>query len=77
MKTEGDSLVSIPGLDVGEIAVVESLLQEADIPYLSLPGSQGHEPELLINSSDLTEVKRLLKDFTTVTLNGVKAPIPW
>jgi hypothetical protein len=78
MDEANDSLVRIPGLNGGERAVVESLLQAGGIFYVSSPGDYKFAgPRLLVRASDLAEVKELLADFRIQTPNGELVPISW
>jgi hypothetical protein len=78
MNEGRESLVLIPGLGGGELAVVESLLQAAGIEYASLPGdNEGTGPRVLVKSSDLSEVKEVLAEFRIRTPKGNLVPIPW
>jgi hypothetical protein len=72
-----DSLVGIPDLGPGECAVVESLLQAAEVFYVSQPGDSEYGPRLLINASDRADVKEMLADFRIRTASGQLVPIPW
>jgi hypothetical protein len=73
-----DSLIVIPGLGRGEMAVVESLLQAAGITYFSLPGDDEWTfQRIVIKASDLPEVKEVLADFRIRTTKGELVPIPW
>ena len=72
-----DSLVGIPELGPGECAVVESLLQAAEVFYVSQCGDYECGPRLLIKASDRAEVKEMLADFRIRTASGQLVPIPW
>jgi hypothetical protein len=78
MNEGRESLAVIPGLDGGALAVVESLLQAADIEYARLPGdNESLPPRVLVRSSELSEVKELLAEFRIRTPKGDLVPIPW
>ena len=78
MNETGESLVVIPGLGRGELAVVESLLQGAGVEYASLPGDNDCiGPRVAIRASDVPEVKELLAEFRVRTPAGNLVPIPW
>ena len=78
MNEEGESLVVIPGLGRGELAVVESLLQAAGIEYASLPGdNECIGPRVLVRASEVSEVKELLAEIRIRTPMGNLVPIPW
>jgi hypothetical protein len=73
-----DSLTTIPGLDSESLAEIESLLQAAGIGYACLPEDYEVAPlKLLVTSSDLPAVKKLLADFRIRTPKGDLLPIPW
>lgn len=68
----------IPGLDIGALAMVESLLQAAGIEYASLPGDfEGAPRRVLVKVSELSEVKELLAELRIRTPKGDLIPIPW
>ncbi len=77
MGEENDSLVGIPELGPGECVVVESLLQAAEVFYVSQPGDYECGPRLLIKASDRADVKEMLADFRIRTARGQLVPIPW
>ena len=77
MGEGNDSLVGIPELGAGECAVVESLLQAAEVFYVSQRGDYEFGPRLLIKASDRAGVKEMLADFRIRTASGQLVPIPW
>jgi hypothetical protein len=71
-------LVVIPDLDAGALALVESLLQAANVQDTCLPGDNDMTPpRVLVRSSDLFDVKESLADVRIRTPKGNLAPIPW
>lgn len=71
------SLVTIPVFGLGEIPLVESLLQAAGIRYVALPGdNESTCRRLQVSASDLADVKELLADFKVRTSKDKLVPIP-
>ena len=77
-QTETTEILPIPGLGLGEIPLVESLLTSAGIWFYTSRGDwEVTLPHVFIRVADRDLVKEFLKDVHVRGPNEVVVPIPW